>query len=134
MWNILTSWKWLRKLQTEALSYEGRESAVVRSAALFALAVFNLLISVLPPSMMSAASWLSGMEGDRKQALDMLNTCWTEDGMLAPWAALVWAAYQLDAKTFLGEIRVPEDFEHCSAIFAWAEERCERVNTRELLL
>eukprot|EP00656_Telonema_subtile_P041359 TRINITY_DN4648_c0_g1_i2.p1 TRINITY_DN4648_c0_g1~~TRINITY_DN4648_c0_g1_i2.p1 ORF type:complete len:432 (+),score=122.71 TRINITY_DN4648_c0_g1_i2:130-1425(+) len=123
VWNICSSWKWLRSLQTDALNFQGKEAKVVRSAALFALAVFKLLISVLPPSMMTAASWLSGMEGNRGEALDMLDTCWREDGMLAPWAALVWAAYQLDAKTFLGERRASSDFEQCREIFAWAQDR-----------
>ena len=35
------------------------------------------------------------MAGDRPAALDMLEACYKEAGMLSPWAALVWVAYQV---------------------------------------
>ena len=39
---------------------------VVRSSALFALGAFNIIISLLPPKLMRAASYLSGFQGDRQ--------------------------------------------------------------------
>ena len=53
----------------------------------------------------------------------MLETCYREGGMLAPFAASTWAAYQLDAKTFLGERQTPDDFKRCRRMFRWARKR-----------
>ena len=74
----------------------------VRSGALYVLAVFDLIVSLLPTSMMRPAAWLSGVQGDRAKALRMLGECWQEDGLLAPFAALGLCVYHADLKTFLG--------------------------------
>jgi len=123
VWNVLRSWQWIKRLQSEALHFEGHEKDAVRSAALFTLAVFNLLISLLPPSRMKAAQWVSGFEGDRALGIGMLEECWKEGGLLAPWSALVLCSYHVDVKTFLGETQTAEDFSCCAEIIEWARER-----------
>ena len=87
------------------------------------LAIFNLLMSVLPPSMLKAAQWLSGFEGDRAVALQQLKDCYEEEGLLAPWAAVVLCAYHIDVKTFLGEQQSEADFDQCEEILEWAAAR-----------
>jgi hypothetical protein len=123
-WNLIRSWMWVRRLMgKEAQEFEGKEREVVRSASIFTLGIFNLIISLLPPKVMKTASWISGFGGDRKEALMFLSKCWSEQGMLSPWAALVICAYQVDAKTFLGEVHSAADFRDCNKILEWQAER-----------
>lgn len=122
IYNVLKSWIWIKHLP-EALDFVGKERQVVRSAALFTLGIFNILLSLLPPAMISTATFLSGFTGDRQQGLGMLHKCWKDEGMLSPWAALVWAAYHVDTKTFIGERQTPKDFQECKEIFDWARDR-----------
>lgn len=123
VWLILRSWMWLRLLEAQALTYEGPERSLVRSTALLALGVFNLIISLLPRFFMQTASWCSGMKGDRDTAIGYLRTCWEEDGLLAPFAVVVLVGYQVDVRTFLGEPRSDEAFSEADAWLTWAEER-----------
>ena len=89
VWNVLRSWGWI-KCCNDAINYQGKEAEVVRSSALLTLGVFNLLISLLPASLMRAAAWVSGLSGQREAALAMLKTCCEEDGLLAPFGGLIW--------------------------------------------
>lgn len=121
--NILRSWTWLRALEAEALHFKGKEADQVRSAALLALGIFNLLISLMPGSMISSARWLTGFTGSRDVAMKMLSDCWTEEGFLAPWAALVLCAILVDVRTFLGEGSTDEDFALVQRILDWADKK-----------
>jgi len=80
VYNVLKSWMWIKVLQTDAVDYVGKEREVVRSCALLTLGIFNILLSLLPPHMLEAASYLSGFKGDREAGLKMLLDCWKEDG------------------------------------------------------
>ncbi|CAE7254637.1 Ank3 [Symbiodinium natans] len=84
VWHVLRSWFWLRNLEVEALNYEGHERCCVRSTALLALGVFNLFVSMLPPTAMKAAGWATGFAGGRDVALAQLQSCWEEGGIQAP--------------------------------------------------
>ena len=107
----------------EALEYEGLERPIIRSAALLTVGIANLIVSLLPSSLISAAKFVSGFAGEREAALDALLTCWREDGLLAAFAGLCWCAYQIDTKTFLGENQSEDDFQQCAEIFEWAHAR-----------
>jgi len=120
VYNILKSWMWIKTLQTKAINYEGKEREVIRSCALLTLGIFNLLLSLLPASMLKAATFLSGFHGDRDLGLKMLLDCWREEGMFAPWGALIWVAYNVDTKTFLDEKLSDADMTTCEDIFRWA--------------
>mmetsp|Transcript_17324 Transcript_17324/g.40367 ORF Transcript_17324/g.40367 Transcript_17324/m.40367 type:complete len:701 (-) Transcript_17324:141-2243(-) len=122
IWHILRSWLWLRSLESEALNFEGHESNVVRSTALLALGVFNLLVSMLPPQAMRTATWITGFKGGRETALLQLRMCWSEGGIQAPFAALVLIGFSADVCTFLGELREVRDkrCEEVKAILDWA--------------
>ncbi|GBG30334.1 Tetratricopeptide repeat protein 39C [Hondaea fermentalgiana] len=123
VFNVCKSWMWIKVLKNEAVEFQGKEREVVRSCALLTLGIFNILLSLLPTSMLKAASLLSGFAGDRDIGLDMLKDCWKEEGMFAPWAALVWAAFNVDTKSFLDEPLSKTDSETCDEIFAWASEK-----------
>eukprot|EP00947_MAST-08B_sp_MAST-8B-sp1_P000601 g601.t1 len=121
--NVLRSWQWIKCLKKEALNFQGQEHYAVRSASLLIIGSAQIIISLLPPTMLKLASWFSGFEGDRADGLAMLETCYREGGMLAPFAASTWAAYQLDTKTFLGERQTADDFKRCRRLFRWAARR-----------
>uniref|UniRef100_A0A7S3UYN8 GOLD domain-containing protein n=1 Tax=Aplanochytrium stocchinoi TaxID=215587 RepID=A0A7S3UYN8_9STRA len=125
VYNVLKSWMWIKVLQTDAVNYIGKEREVIRSCALLTLGIFNILLSLLPPQMLTAATYLSGFEGDRQVGLNMLLECWKEDGIFSAWGALVWVGYNVDTKTFLHEKLTEEDKEECDAIFKWAQESYE---------
>jgi len=73
--------------------------------------------------LVSLSPLFTGFDANRDEGLAMLETCYREGGMLAPFAASTWAAYQLDAKTFLGERQTPDDFMRCRRMFRWARKR-----------
>jgi len=123
VWLILRSWLWLRLLESDALPYAGPERSLVRSTALLALGIFNLIISLLPPLFMRTATWCSGLKGDRETAIGFLRTCWEEDGLLAPFAVVVLVGYEVDVRTFLGEPRTEDGSAEADKWLSWAEER-----------
>jgi len=123
IWQILRSWLWLRLLEEEALPYQGPERSLVRSTALLALGVFNLVVSLMPPLFMRTATWCSGLSGDREVAISYLRTCFEEEGVLAPFAVMVLVGYQVDVRTFLGEPRSEEVFTEADRWLTWAEEK-----------
>lgn len=114
------SWMWLRSLKSEALDYDGIGKEIVRSAALLALGGFALIISLLPDSLMTAASWTTGFEVKRSAGLEMLATCQKEGGIYAPIAALGWVSFSIDTKAFLGEQQTDEELAECERLFQWA--------------
>lgn len=77
------------RLLLATTQYEGTGAALVRSAAQLALGAFALILSLLPPHLVRAASWGTGFEIDRASGLAMLQACQDEGGIYAPIAALV---------------------------------------------
>eukprot|EP00510_Aplanochytrium_minuta_P001599 CAMPEP_0184020794 /NCGR_PEP_ID=MMETSP0954-20121128/9552_1 /TAXON_ID=627963 /ORGANISM="Aplanochytrium sp, Strain PBS07" /LENGTH=747 /DNA_ID=CAMNT_0026302705 /DNA_START=200 /DNA_END=2440 /DNA_ORIENTATION=+ len=121
VYNILKSWFWIRHLNEGAVNFDGPEKDIVRSSALCALAMFNILLSLLPSPLLKTASFVIGVEGNRDEGLRMLEDCWREKGVLSPYAALALVVYYVDTKTLIGERQTKEDFESCDEIFRWAE-------------
>ena len=120
VYNILKSWVWIKRLPAEGLDFQGKEACVVRSSTLFTLGIFNVLLSLLPPQMLKAATLLSGFQGSRREGLKMLEQCWEENGILSPWAALCIVVYKVDTKAFTGEKQTRADYAHCARILQWA--------------
>ena len=104
------------------MDYCGKERQVVRSAALFTLGVFYIIIGLLPKILMKTASLFTGFPGDRDLGIDMLRKCWKEEGLLAPWAALSIMAYHLDLKTFLSEKLTNGEIDLVQSVMKWANE------------
>jgi len=98
IYNIMRSWKYIRILRDDGLTYEGMEKEVVRSAG-----SFYILYSFLPPTASKMAAWFSGFEGDREKGLKYMYDCWKEGGICAPWGALNYVSFHVDTKTFVGE-------------------------------
>ena len=123
VWNILRSFQYIKSLKKKALPYKGVGAEVVRSSALYTLGNFNMIISVLPPSMMKAASWMTGFDGSREKGLQQMIQCRQEGGILAGAAGLGVLTFLLDTKTFLGDVQTPEDFKVAREILDWASEK-----------
>lgn len=123
VWHMLRSWLWLRNLEAEALVYDGPERDLVRSSALISLGAFGLVVSLLPPYLTRTASWLSGFSAERDDALGLLRRCWKEEGVLAPFAALVLIGYLVDIRTFIGESASEEAFAEADQMLSWADQR-----------
>ncbi|CAJ1334896.1 unnamed protein product [Effrenium voratum] len=107
------------------LRFEGREAPFVRSFAHFVMGLFNLVLSMLPPQMLRIASRAGGrtLQGSRSDALRLLNECYVQDGIMAPFAVLVLLCYNIWMKTYLGESINDEDFAKSKSLLQWAGER-----------
>jgi len=124
-WHILRSWLWLSCLESDALNFQGHERSCVRSTALLALGVFNLLSSLLPPTAMKAATWVTGFSGGMDTAMQQLRDCWAEEGIMAPFAGLILSAAAVDLSTFLGETCVERKVKLAETrrVLDWAAKR-----------
>lgn len=120
--NFMRALRFLSHVE-EAITYEGPERQVVRSVGLYLLGWFNFVLSMLPPQVLRVVSRAGGraMEGDRGKALELLTMCWSEGGLMAPWAAVVLLSYYITIKTFLGETTTAADFDTCQGLLAWGE-------------
>ncbi|KAK3261526.1 hypothetical protein CYMTET_29568 [Cymbomonas tetramitiformis] len=123
VWNILSSWQYIKCFKAEALTYTGVGHEVVRSAALQTIGIFNIILSLLPQSMIRTASYLSGLDCDFAAGLAMVTKCYKEEGICAPFAASAMLAYRLDLSTFLGHVQSEEDLSTCKEIIDWANRR-----------
>eukprot|EP00435_Cladocopium_sp_Y103_P037025 s254_g9.t1 len=137
VWHVLRSWLWLRNLESEAMMFDGHERGCVRSTALLALGVFNLFVSMLPPTAMKAAGWATGrnvtnfgtcwegFHGGRDVALSQLRSCWEEGGIQAPFAGMVLIGFCVDVSSFLGEFRAERDdrLHTAKEILDWANKQ-----------
>ncbi|KAF4669397.1 hypothetical protein FOL47_002557 [Perkinsus chesapeaki] len=109
--NLTRSWTWIKSMEKEVLEYEGYEADVVKSLGNFVIGTLNLVVSMLPGSIVTVAE-LVGFDGSNRGAsVGLLEKCYEEDGLLAPYAALVLAAYHLQMGPFMGESPSNEDLE-----------------------
>jgi len=124
VWNALRSWIYLRYLESEGLNFSGHERSCVRSTSLFGLGVFNLFVSMLPPTAMRSASWITGFSGGRDTSMSQLRMCFDEGGMCAPFAGLVLIGFAVDVSNFLGEFASQREVRLLEArrILDWAGE------------
>ncbi|CAJ1460344.1 unnamed protein product [Effrenium voratum] len=122
--NLVRALRYIKDFE-EGLRFEGREAPFVRSFAHFVMGLFNLVLSMLPPQMLRIASRAGGrtLQGSRSDALRLLNECYVQDGIMAPFAVLVLLCYNIWMKTYLGESINDEDFAKSKSLLQWAGER-----------
>lgn len=123
MMNIARSSKFIKALSKEGLEYEGKEAVIVRSAALYCVGSMYLLYSFLSPTNLRIVSWFSGFKGDRQKGLEMLSTCFEEQGVCAGWAAISYIMFQADTRTFIGEPMDETEKEIVLKMITWAKEK-----------
>eukprot|EP00928_Gymnodinium_smaydae_P052574 TRINITY_DN3656_c1_g5_i2.p1 TRINITY_DN3656_c1_g5~~TRINITY_DN3656_c1_g5_i2.p1 ORF type:complete len:633 (+),score=96.20 TRINITY_DN3656_c1_g5_i2:39-1937(+) len=122
------SWSFLRKAERHcALGPRAQSSVdingqelVVRSVSLFICGAVGLIASLLPSSIGGLAKWLVGVPVDRDLAINRLERCWIEKGLLAPWACAVALAFHVDVRFFLGEEIGQTELKLCHDMLDWA--------------
>ncbi|KAF4656277.1 hypothetical protein FOZ61_007057 [Perkinsus olseni] len=114
--NLTRSWTWIKSMEKEVLEYEGYEADVVKSLGSFVIGTLNLVVSMLPGSIVTVAE-LVGFDGtNRAASIGLLEKCYEGGGLLAPYAALVISAYHLQMRSFMGESPTNEELEEVRAI------------------
>lgn len=118
------SWMFLRSAEAlcsrDPQETHEEDQIVTRSASLFICGVVGLIGSLLPPSIGGPARRFLGLPVDRNLAAHWLVLCWSEKGLLAPWACAVALAYYVDIRFFLGDDIALEEIERCRTMLQWA--------------
>ena len=68
----------------------------------FGVGLFNIILSLLPPSVMTIAEWI-GYAGDREKAFTYLRASQESPSFMAPFACLLLLTYYLTVSTFIGQ-------------------------------
>jgi len=107
-------------VQEIALNWQGVERDEIVSTIQIILGIFNLVISILPPTLVRVAQ-LVGFEGNRENAINYLIATWKSETVFAPLAAMVLLGYALELKQFLDIPSTDEDKFLCKEILEWSE-------------
>jgi len=119
-YNFAYASRGILNVQQEALNWEGVEKDEVVSTIQIILGIFNLVISILPPTLVKVAQFV-GFEGDRENAIFFLKKTWKSETVFAPLAAMVLLTYALELKQFLDIPSSKEDKVLCKEILEWSE-------------
>jgi hypothetical protein len=88
-WNIRAGWNLYKSAKAEAdAAPPGGVSAWVRCLVDFGIGMFNLIVSLLPPTYLSIAE-LAGFAGSRAEALALLNRSSASGEFWAPFSCLL---------------------------------------------
>ena len=68
----------------------------------FGVGLFNMVLSLLPPSVMTVAEWI-GYGGDREKSFTYLRASQESSSFMAPFACLLLLTYWLTISTFIGQ-------------------------------
>lgn len=126
MWNVRNSWKYFQQAEALLLSFPDSDKSSHRYIELvkwskFGLGLFNLLISILPATVIKVAQYI-GFSADRKLGLAYLTECYEDvpasstkkestpsapvvlDFFLAPFACMMVLAYYVSISVFIGQV------------------------------
>ena len=84
----------------------------------FGVGMFQLVLSLLPPSVMRVAEWV-GYSGDRERAFVYLQQSQQSPSFMAPFSALLLLSYYLTISTFTGNDD-PSYLPKARALLDWA--------------
>jgi len=84
--------------------------------------VIEVVVSSLPPALLRAAKF-AGMKGNMEHARDLIMTCYTEEGFLAPVAALFLGFFYVDVKPGIGVPPTEDDMRTVHDILKWSDEQ-----------
>ncbi|EER12553.1 conserved hypothetical protein [Perkinsus marinus ATCC 50983] len=114
--NLTRSWTLIKSMEKEVLNYVGYEADVVKSLGSFVIGTLNLVVTMLPGSIVAVAE-LVGFDGtNRAASIGLLEECYKGGGLLAPYAALVISAYHLQMRSFMGESPSNEELDEVRGI------------------
>lgn len=119
-YNFANASRGILSIQEEALNWEGVEKEEVVSTIQIILGIFNLVISILPPTLVMVAQ-LIGFEGNRENAINYLKKTWKSETVFSPLAAMVLLSYALELKQFLDIPSTKDDAILCKEILDWSD-------------
>jgi len=118
--NLTKAWVIIKGSLVDSLDFRGPERELVRSLALFLVGALNLLVSVLPSSLVSLVQ-LAGFTGDRSKAISSLEISRLEEGPFSAFSAILTLNFLVYVKPFLLEAVKTGDLHDAQAIVDWAE-------------
>jgi hypothetical protein len=120
--NITKAWTIIKPASLEALDYSGPHASLVKSMGQFVLGAINLLVSTLPPSLISVVE-LAGFDGRREKALTFLRQCWKEEGVFGGFAALVLSSFTVYVRPFFFENLSNAESAELEEMLTWANKK-----------
>ncbi len=123
-WNIKSSWGYYKTAAAElaANASSGATNAPeLVCACKCGTGFFNLMVSLLPPTIVTIASWI-GFSGDRDQGLEDLRDSVRSDQSMSPFAAMMLLSYLCGISAQVGDCNAAY-MEEARALLNWVEER-----------
>ena len=114
MWNMRKSFQGYQEVSKLVEKYNGPNKAELSGWVKFGTGMFNVLLSQLPPSVMTIAEMI-GFEGDRDKGLRLLTECQEGPSFNAPFAGLLLLVYYLTIAPLTGD-EIPGGMDHAKAI------------------
>jgi tetratricopeptide (TPR) repeat protein len=102
-WNIRTSWNLYDSARKELESdYDGPDREQLLASIDFGIGMFNLIISLLPPGVLSVVEWI-GFSGKRDLALELLTRSFESKTVRSPFSALFLLVYYVNLSDQVGD-------------------------------
>ena len=112
-WNVRKSYGFYlsaeKHIQEEEDRAEGGKGSVealklseLKGWMQFGIGLFNMVLSLLPASVMTVAEWI-GYHGDREKAFQYLRASQQSPSFMAPFACLLLCTYYLTVSQFIGQ-------------------------------
>ena len=114
MWNMRKSFQGYQEVSKLVDKYTGVNKPELSGWVKFGTGMFNVLLSQLPPSVMTIAEMI-GFEGDRDKGLRLLTDCQEGPSFNAPFAGLLLLVYYLTIAPLTGD-EIPGGMDHAKAI------------------
>ena len=114
MWNMRKSFQGYREVSGLVEKYNGPHKAELSGWVKFGTGMFDVLLSQLPPSIMTIAEMI-GFKGDRDRGLKLLTECQEGPSFNAPFAGLLLLVYYLTIAPLTGD-EIPGGMDHAKAI------------------
>eukprot|EP00475_Leptophrys_vorax_P026297 TRINITY_DN3702_c0_g3_i1.p1 TRINITY_DN3702_c0_g3~~TRINITY_DN3702_c0_g3_i1.p1 ORF type:complete len:526 (+),score=117.62 TRINITY_DN3702_c0_g3_i1:1146-2723(+) len=101
-WNIRTAWNLYDAANKEMEDYSGANKREILASVDFGIGMFNLVLSLLPPAVLSVVEWI-GFSGKRDLALELLTRSYDSKTVRSPFAALFLLVYYVNLSDQVGD-------------------------------
>eukprot|EP00475_Leptophrys_vorax_P039854 TRINITY_DN7282_c0_g1_i1.p1 TRINITY_DN7282_c0_g1~~TRINITY_DN7282_c0_g1_i1.p1 ORF type:complete len:535 (-),score=150.34 TRINITY_DN7282_c0_g1_i1:1411-3015(-) len=119
MWNMRSSWNMFDKVRKDLEDYDGSDKVEIQSCYDMYVGFFNIILSLLPPSIVSIAEYL-GFSGNRQLGLEMVQKAFDSKSVYAPVAALFLLIYYCNISEQIGDTN-PKYDEESAKLLKWAD-------------
>lgn len=119
-WNVKNSWGYFKQASKALEKYDGDDKEEIKAACDIGIGLFNMLLSLLPPSVVSVVEWL-GFSGDRALALHLLDSSFKSNSCYSPFASLFLLSFYVNISEQIGDYN-PAYRVEADKIFSWADE------------